>query len=46
MDFTGRPIRGFAVAEAEGIVEPDDLGRWVDAGAGYAESLPPKASGR
>jgi hypothetical protein len=42
MDFTGRPMRGFVVVEAAGIVEPADLGRWVDAGADFAASLPPK----
>ena len=42
MDFTGRPMRGFVVVEAMGISVDDSLGRWVDAGADYAESLPPK----
>jgi hypothetical protein len=44
MDFTGRPMRGFLVVEALGIIDAHDLGRWVDAGADYAEALPSKAS--
>ncbi len=42
MEFTGRPMRGFILVEAEGIEGDTDLGRWVDAGADFAESLPPK----
>lgn len=42
MEFTGRPMRGFAVVESPAIADPEDLGRWVDAAADFAESLPPK----
>lgn len=42
MDFTGRPMRGFITVEAAGIDGDADLGRWVDAGADFAESLPSK----
>lgn len=42
MDFTGRPMRGFIMVEAAGIEGDADLGRWVDAGADFAESLAPK----
>ena len=42
MDFTGRPMRGFITVEAEGVETDTDLGRWVDAGADFAESLPSK----
>jgi TfoX-like protein len=42
MDFTGRPMQGFVVVEAAGIEDALDLGRWVDAGADFAASLPPK----
>jgi TfoX/Sxy family transcriptional regulator of competence genes len=42
MEFTGRPMRGFAVVESPAITDPEDLGRWVDAAADFAESLPPK----
>lgn len=42
MEFTGRPLRGFVTVRAVAIAEPDELARWVDAGAAYAASLPPK----
>lgn len=42
MEFTGRPMRGFITVEAAGIEADADLGRWVDAGADFAESLPAK----
>lgn len=42
MEFTGRPMRGFIVVDAAGIEEPLQLGRWIDAGADFAESLPAK----
>jgi TfoX N-terminal domain len=42
MDFTGRPMRGFIVVEAEGVEADAALGRWVDAGADFADSLPSK----
>jgi hypothetical protein len=42
MEFTGRPMRGFVTVAAEGIEADADLGRWVDAGADFAESLAPK----
>ena len=42
MEFTGRPMRGFVVVEAPGLDDDAELGRWVDAGADYAESLPKK----
>jgi hypothetical protein len=38
MEMSGRPMRGFLLVDAG-----DDLSRWVDAGADYAASLPPKA---
>jgi TfoX/Sxy family transcriptional regulator of competence genes len=37
-----RPMRGFVLVEAEGLAEDDDLARWVDRGAEWAASLPPK----
>jgi TfoX/Sxy family transcriptional regulator of competence genes len=43
MEFTGRPMRGFVMVEAAGIDDEADLARWVDAGADFAESLPPKS---
>ncbi len=42
MDFTGRPMKGMVFVEAEGTEAEDDLGGWVDAGADFAASLPPK----
>jgi hypothetical protein len=42
MEFTGRPLGGFVLVEAAAVATPADLGRWVEAGADFAESLPPK----
>ncbi len=42
MDFTGRPMRGFVVVEAEGIASDGELSDWVDRGVGFALTLPPK----
>jgi hypothetical protein len=41
-DFTGRPMKGWIFVSPEGIGSDDDLAGWVDAGADYAASLPPK----
>jgi len=41
-DLTGRPMKGWLLVAAEGHAEDDDLGRWIDRGAAYAASLPPK----
>ncbi len=41
MDFTGRSSRGMVYVSADGIAEDDDLG-WIDRGAQFAGSLPPK----
>lgn len=42
MEFTGRSMRGFITVDAGGIVDGADLARWIDAGASFAASLPPK----
>lgn len=42
MDLTGRPMRGFVVVGADGVQDDAELGRWVEAGADFAESLPSK----
>jgi TfoX/Sxy family transcriptional regulator of competence genes len=42
MEFTGRPMRGFVLVDAGAVAEDDELGRWVDAGADFALSLPSK----
>jgi TfoX/Sxy family transcriptional regulator of competence genes len=41
-DFTGRPMASTLFVGPEGTAEDADLGRWVDAGANQAASLPPK----
>ena len=42
VDFTGRPSRGMVVVEPAALAEPADLAGWVDAGVGFASSLPAK----
>jgi TfoX/Sxy family transcriptional regulator of competence genes len=42
MDFVGRPMRGMVYVAPEGVAGDGELARWVEAGAGFAESLPPK----
>jgi hypothetical protein len=41
-DFTGRPMKGFVVVSPEGIEADDALAGWIDVGADFASSLPPK----
>jgi hypothetical protein len=41
-DMTGRPARGFIVVEGAAVSDDAALERWVNAGADYALSLPPK----
>jgi TfoX/Sxy family transcriptional regulator of competence genes len=41
-DLTGRPAKGMVVVEAAAVAEPADLAGWVEAGVGFASSLPPK----
>ena len=41
-DMTGRVMRGWVVVAAEGIADDGALGEWVQRGADYALSLPPK----
>lgn len=41
-DMTGRPMRGWVVVDAAGLADEVDLVDWVERGAAYAESLPPK----
>ena len=41
-DFTGRPMRNWVVVERSRLEADDDLAEWVDAGAEFAASLPPK----
>ena len=42
MDFTGRPMRGMVFVDSEGTASAENLAGWVEAGADFAASLPPK----
>lgn len=42
MDFTGRPAKNMVFVDSGGTATDEDLAAWVDAGADYASSLPPK----
>ena len=41
-DMTGRPMRGWILVAPEGVESDEELAGWVDAGADFAASLPPK----
>lgn len=43
MDFTGKPMKNMVYVDAEGTASDEDLTSWVEAGADYASSLPPKS---
>lgn len=42
MDFTGRPMKGFLVIDAEAIAEDEDLGDWIDTALEFNSTLPAK----
>jgi TfoX/Sxy family transcriptional regulator of competence genes len=42
MDFAGKPMKGMIYVGPGGVASDRDLARWVDAGADFAASLPPK----
>ena len=42
MDFTGRPMRGMVYVARPGFESRRDLAAWVESGASFARSLPPK----
>lgn len=42
MDFTGRPMRGMVYVAHPGFESDQDLAAWVESGASFARSLPPK----
>ncbi len=42
MDFTGKPMKKMVYVDAEGTASDEGLAAWVEAGADYAASLPPK----
>lgn len=37
-----KPMRGFVAVDAAALADDEALGEWVDAGAAWAASLPPK----
>ncbi len=41
-NLTGRPMKGWILVEAGAVSDDEELAGWVDAGADYAASLPPK----
>jgi hypothetical protein len=41
-DITGKAMSGWVMVAPEGIESDDELHEWLDLGAHYAESLPPK----
>jgi TfoX/Sxy family transcriptional regulator of competence genes len=41
-DLTGRPMKGWILVAADGLGSDEELASWVDAGADFAASLPPK----
>ena len=41
-DFSGRPSKGIVFVEPDQVRDDGGLARWVDAGADFAASLPPK----
>jgi hypothetical protein len=41
-DMTGRPMRGWILVGPEATATDEQLAGWVDAGADFAASLPPK----
>jgi TfoX/Sxy family transcriptional regulator of competence genes len=41
-DFTGRPMKGWLFVSSDRTADEDDLAGWVEAGADFAASLPPK----
>ena len=42
MDFTGRPMRGMVYVARPGFESRRELAAWVESGASFARSLPPK----
>jgi TfoX/Sxy family transcriptional regulator of competence genes len=41
-DLPGRPLKGWITVSTQGTASDEDLTGWVDAGADFASSLPPK----
>ncbi|MGA7396450.1 MAG: TfoX/Sxy family protein [Solirubrobacterales bacterium] len=42
MEMKGRRMNGFVIVEAELTADDEALAEWIDSGASFAESLPPK----
>lgn len=42
MDFTGKVLKSMVYVGPEGSAAPEDLNRWVNRGADFAATLPPK----
>jgi len=42
MDFTGRPMKGMVYVGAGGFKSEAALEEWVERGAGFVATLPPK----
>jgi len=42
MDFTGKPAKNMVYVDTAGTESDRDLAAWVEAGADFASSLPPK----
>jgi TfoX/Sxy family transcriptional regulator of competence genes len=42
MDLTGKPMKGMVLVDTAGTESDEDLAGWVEAGADFAASLPPK----
>ena len=38
-DITGRPMKGWALVEAEGIEDDDQLTSWIDRATTFVEKL-------
>jgi hypothetical protein len=44
MNFTGRPSRGAIFVGADGLRDPRDLERWIDATTAFVATLPSRHS--
>ena len=42
LNFTGRPMKGSVLVEAEGLKSDDDLTTWLNRGLAFVATLPPK----
>lgn len=42
MDFTGKPMKGMLIVEAQGFAEDTDLKWWLGQVLGFVSQLPPK----